>query len=506
MQVRCRHPHRWNGRRPFRESRFARRRVITQQSQSKSDSRHRDQAQRLRTLLVHSLQYLGQSFQGMVSQEHQNLDELPRSGVLTQSLLQRGTQCGKYRGQLPVPIHRRVIQARRLAGQSHQIMQWIQLGLPRIVTPRMRGHTHPSAHDLHAIDIGLQRQCLKRSLMRYAVRDFVKPHCLQLVRLRLAHETGLEPSLGQRGRDALILLKLSGNRHTSSRHHPLPVLTAPLLQVRIQRVHVGHTRYGSRPLPLQPFHAILDVWFLVPPRRHTEQGGEVVVARQCHVQLVQPPVPTTQDLHGHCLRVVPPDLFGNTSEVLKRCDHAVQNCLGALRRQGDRKHGIGVGPGSNQNRHLATSPGKVDLDLPEVELHPASRSMVQRNECLPLVRTVGGDIPLHLGIAALVPLLSLQPPVDPRCRMPLLGRLLFIRLQDLIDPGLKWAQLGSRIRLAPAIRPRLRALQNLPNLLPRMMVHLGQTPDAHPFPVGLSNPRVIVQLQHPLTSTHHRRN
>jgi len=455
---------------------------------------------------MHSFQRLGHSFQGMVSQQHQDLDELPRAGVLAQPLLQGGTQCGEYRRQLPVPIHRRVIQARRLAGQSHQIMQWIQLGSPRIVTPRMCGHPPPPAHDLHAIHIGFQCQCLKRSLMRHAVRDLVKPNCLQLVRLRLTRETRLEPPLGQRGRGALVLLELRGNRHTSSCHHPLPVLTAPLPQVRIQRVPVGHARYGCGPLPLQPFHTILDVRLLIPPGRHAEQRGEVVVARQCHVQLVQPPVSTTQDLHRHCLRVVPPDFLGNTSEVLERRDHAVQNCLGALRRQGDGKRGIRVGPRPNQNRHLATSLGKVDLDLPEVELHSASRSMVQRNERLPLVRTVGGDIPLHLGIAALVPLLSLQPPVDPRCRVPLLGRLLFIRLQDLIDPGLKRAQLGSRIRLAPAIWPRFRALQNLPNLLPRMMVQLGQAPDAHPFPVGLSNPRVIVQLQHPLTSAHHRRN
>ena len=370
----------------------------------------------------------------------------------------------------------------------------------------MRGHPHASTHHLHAIHVRLHCQRLERRFIRHAVPHIVKPHRLQLVRSGLPRETRVEPALRQRGRRQPILLQLRGDRNTATRHRPPQVRHATLPQVRVQCRHIGHARHRRRPLALQPLHAVLHVRLFIPPRRHAEQRREVVVIGQGPVLFVQPPVPAPQDLGGHGLRVVPPHFSRDAAEVLEGRDHPVQNRLGPLRRQGDHERRVGVGPRPDQDRHLAPSVGEIHHDLPEVELHAPPGGVVQWDERLPLWGTVCGDIALHLGVASLVALFLPQPSKNPRRGVPLLHRLLFVRPQDLVDPAQEWSQFGSYAGLGPVIGARLRTLQDLPDLLPRVAILFGQRPDALARPVRLSNPHIFVQLQHPSTSVHQRRN
>ena len=103
---------------------------------------------------------------------------------------------------------------------------------------------------------------------------------------------------------------------------------------------------------------------------------------QRRVTCVDLPLASRQYRVCHRPGIVPPDFFRNTSEEFECLSHALQNRFGPLSRESDRERSVRIRPHQNQHVDLATSIGKVDLNLTEVGFNTLSRIVIQRNERL----------------------------------------------------------------------------------------------------------------------------
>jgi hypothetical protein len=85
---------------------------------------------------------------------------------------------------------------------------------------------------------------------------------------------------------------------------------------------------------------------------------------------MEPPLAALEDGRGDGLGVVPPDFLGYGRKELEGGDQAVEDRLGALERQRQDEGGVGVGPGSDEERDEAAAVGEVDVTMAEVGLEP----------------------------------------------------------------------------------------------------------------------------------------
>jgi hypothetical protein len=119
----------------------------------------------------------------MLGQELQDPDELPHAGPRPEHLLQDAAKVRKRRGQLPVAVHRGVIQRRRLAFRRDQIMQGIEHRLAVAVTALVAGHHLARGHDREVLDVALHGHGPERPAARHPVGVVVEAHGLILVHL-----------------------------------------------------------------------------------------------------------------------------------------------------------------------------------------------------------------------------------------------------------------------------------------------------------------------------------
>ena len=84
-----------------------------------------------------------------------------------------------------------------------------------------------------------------------------------------------------------------------------------------------------------------------------------------------------EDQRGDGFGVVPPDFLGNAAEELEGGDHAFEDRLGALERQGENEGSVGVGPGGDEEGDLPPAVGEVDVDVTEIGLEALARKMRQ---------------------------------------------------------------------------------------------------------------------------------
>src|SRR5438270_10390748 len=102
-----------------------------------------------------------------------------------------------------------------------------------------------------------------------------------------------------------------------------------------------------------------------------------------------------------------------------------------------------MGPDDDQERDRAPTVGEVDVDVSEVRLEAAPRGMGQRDEGGARSLPMRGNIAPHRGVGAEKALLVLEPPVDLRGGVPLLGRGVAVVAEDLVDDrreGLEYRQ------------------------------------------------------------------
>lgn len=119
----------------------------------------------------------------------------------------------------------------------------------------------------------------------------------------------------------------------------------------------------------------------------------------------------------------------------------MQNGLGPLLRQGDRKGAIRVRPSDQQHRYLAPALGKIDLDVTKVCFGALARLVFKRDERLSFSSPLAVNVTPHLVLAAGVVVLLDQSAKHLSRRVPLFGRSLLISRKNLVDHRPKRSQL-----------------------------------------------------------------
>ena len=94
-------------------------------------------------------------------------------------------------------------------------------------------------------------------------------------------------------------------------------------------------------------------------------------------------------------------------------------------------------------------------------------------------------------------MLVAQPLEDATKGVPLLGRRLFIVSQDLLDDGVKIAELDGRRLVGPSERLGLGVGQHFANFASRMVKRAGDGANRHAIAMGLANTCILVHREHP---------
>jgi len=264
----------------------------------------------------------------------------------------------------------------------------------------------------------------------------------------------------------------------------------------IQLRQVAHLRHRCGPVALQVPHPPLHVWLLLWLTHPAEKRLERVVAGQRLVTLVQLPLATDEHVRHHRLGIVPPHFPRHAAKEGETLNHAVQDRLGTLGRQGDGKRTVRVSPGEQQDWNLAAAVRELDVDMPEVSLQALAWVVVQRDESLALAALLAGDVQPHAVVAAAVVVLGLQTAKDLGGGVPLLGRSLFIGAQDGVDDRLE--RIDHRGQRAALIRFGLGLAEDLADLAAGVMKTSRQFADAQlVHAMGAADTCIFVHSDHP---------
>lgn len=395
-----------------------------------------------------------------------------------------------------MPIDVGMVQRRRLAAQARQVMQRIENLLPLAVTARMPRDHLVDRHHLDVLDVALDRHAPEGVDTRHAVAVVIETHRLILVHLGRPANAGVESPPRQGRRPCAIPLETDADRLRLPLLHTLPLRRTARPQTRVQFRQVLHRRHRRGPLLLQELHTPLHTRLLLRPTRQAKLRLEVVMARQCLVTLVDPPLTAHEQLAHQPRRVVPPQLARYAAVELQRLRQPDEDRLRPLRRQRDRERTVRIRPGRHQHRHLTPSLRKFDVDVPEVRFQTLPRIVVQRNVRLPQAPPMRTHVEPDPLVAAQVAVFGLQTPIQLACRMPLLPRRLLVRRHNRVDDRLVRIEHRGR-RIEPQIRPRLRSRDDLPNLAPRVPKPPGQLANAHSIPMRTTHTSILVHLDHP---------
>jgi hypothetical protein len=143
----------------------------------------------------------------MKREQLQDADVLPGPGLYTQSLGKSGTQLGKHGRQLPVAIHRCVIESGRLVQQRAQEVKGIEDLLATAVTSDVGGDDSAVPDHFDAIDIPLHTHLSEREPAWDAITVAVEPGGLVLVHQGRLNHTRIERTRWHRQRGGTILLE-----------------------------------------------------------------------------------------------------------------------------------------------------------------------------------------------------------------------------------------------------------------------------------------------------------
>ena len=104
-----------------------------------------------------------------MGEQLQDANEVSHPGPRAEPLFEFGPQLGERGRQLPVAVHRRVIEGRGLPLQNHEKMSRIEDFFVRPVTPLMRGDHPRVGDDLHVVDEALDGHGAEGPASRHAV-------------------------------------------------------------------------------------------------------------------------------------------------------------------------------------------------------------------------------------------------------------------------------------------------------------------------------------------------
>ena len=360
---------------------------------------------------------------------------------------------------MPVAHRRHVIQPGRLALQRrHEVQRVDERFVPAVPAPVLGHHLAPM-HDRDAIDVCLDRHLRESRRVRHAVSVGLEHRSLVLVHQGRSFDAGVKGAGGKLQCRRLFQLEVHADGWRLMRDGAIPLGHAEGQQLPVQvRQIIGLGDWRAGPA-LQREHRSLHIALLLPLGRHAEQRVKPVMRRQGGIRRIERPLPATQDLDRHRLGIVPPDLPRHGGEELKRPAHPLQDRFDPLAGQRDQKRAIAVGPHPTEHIDRPPAIGEVHLHLPEVELHPPARGMVQTHECLAAGLTQRGDVSPDRVITPLIAMLGFEPLVDALGVMPLLLRGRFILTQNLPDDRHERTELGITHRLGPRIGQWLAGLR-----------------------------------------------
>ena len=264
----------------------------------------------------------------------------------------------------------------------------------------------------------------------------------------------------------------------------------------IQLRQIAHLRHRRGPVALQVPHPSFHARLLLRLTHPAEERLEGVMASQGLVTLVQLPLATDEHMRHHGLGIVPPHFPRHAAKEGETLDHAVQDGLGTFTRQGEGERTIRVSPGEQQDRDLAAAIGEVDVDMAKIGFQTLARIVVEGDERLARAALLAGDIQPHAVVAAGVVVLGVQTAIDLGGGVLLLGRSLFIGVQDGIDD--RFERIEHRGKRASLVRLGLGMTEDLADLAPGVMKASRQFADAHlVHTMGAADACIFVHSDHP---------
>ena len=377
-------------------------------------------------------------------------------------------------------------------------MQRIKHLIALRIAANVRRHDRISVNNFDSIDVRFHSDCLERALPRHAVTGIVESSKLILVDLRFLTHTCVERMLRKSCRCGLLSLEANTNCFRLTTADAIAFINAALPKISVEFLKIFHLRHRSRPVALQRLHANFDNRLFVAAARHAVQRIKREVTGQRCVAFVDGAFATLQNRSRHGLRIVPPDFLRHTSEKFKSLTHTFENRFGPLSRQSNRKRSVRIRPHQNQHADLPATIRKVDSYLTEVRFDSPARSVIERNEGLPFRCAMLLHEATNSVISTRIIMFVPQPHKDPRRRVTLLRRGTFILLQNLPNQVMKRPQLRSGLPLPFRIFAGLGliAVEDLPNLVSRMMKPSSHLANAHPITMSSPNASVIVHREH----------
>ena len=433
--------------------------------------------------------------QRMVQQQVQNPQIVfgPLPGPVL--VLQGTAQLVKDRRQLPVSKDVGVVQGCRSSLQRLQVMPRIQHLLVAPVSARMRGDHLAAVNHLNVVAISFDRDRLKGARARHAVAIGVVADHLVLVGLGWLQQAGIEGTKRQGQGPLPLARKALANRFGLTGLQALPVAQTTPPQVNVQGGQVADLGHWRGPVALQVAHAAFDVPLLLRPADQTKHRREGIMADQGLVAVLEPSLAAGQQLRGHGLGVVPPQLMRHTAEEGEGFDQAMQDGLGPFAGQRQREGAVGVGPGGQQHGHLLPAVGEINVDVAKVAFQALAGIVIQRDKGLRYANALE-QVQSHALVGAGEAMLVAETAKDFGRGMPLLAGGLFIVLDDGVDDGFE--RINEQGQRAALIGLRFRVVEDLANLAAGVVKASRQFADAQVFlAVGLANACVLVHADHP---------
>lgn len=229
------------------------------------------------------------AFNGMLSEQLQDTNKLPRASLGTVLLFQRRAQIAEYCRQLPLSVHVGVIERRRFASERHQVMQGIKDLHTLCIGPQVLGDDLAAGHDIDVMHIGLDGHCLEGKATRHAVAISIEAHRLILVYLGRLPYRRIEWLLGERQGLGTFAFEALANGLLLACLRAVAITPTTGPENGVQFVEVFDLRHRCRPISLQELHATFDARLLLGPPHQAKQRLEIVMACQSKVTLVDLP-------------------------------------------------------------------------------------------------------------------------------------------------------------------------------------------------------------------------
>jgi hypothetical protein len=139
-----------------------------------------------------------QTFDGVTCEQLQNPDVVPRADARATPRGERRAEFHECGRQLPVAVHRRVIERGGLLFQSAQEVEWVEYLLCGLVRAWVRSDHGAVADDIDTINVALHADGAERPPSRGTVAVAIELYRLVLVHLGRLNDARIKRMLGER--------------------------------------------------------------------------------------------------------------------------------------------------------------------------------------------------------------------------------------------------------------------------------------------------------------------